>query len=124
MEDFMTVYDCLGMCKFQRGFFKLEGLMELLSAVVGVSFTEDELLLVGERINNMKQLFNLDAGIRRKDSYLPKRITQEPIKSGVSKGALLTETEMIGMLDDYYRARRWDREGRPMQSKLSQLGLA
>ena len=123
MEDFMTVYDCLGMCKFQRGFFKLEGLMELLDAVVGVSFTEDDLLLVGERINNLKQLFNLDAGIRRKDSYLPKRITQEPIKSGVSKGALLTETEMIGMLDDYYKARRWDREGRPVQSKLAQLGL-
>jgi aldehyde:ferredoxin oxidoreductase len=124
MEDFMTVYDCLGMCKFQRGFFKLEGIIEFLNAVVGSSFTEDDLLLVGERINNLKQLFNLDAGIRREDSYLPKRITTEPIKSGVSKGAVLTEEEMMSMLDDYYEARRWDKEGRPTQWKLSQLDLA
>ncbi len=124
MEDFMMVYDCLGMCKFQRGFFALEGLIEFLSAVIGSSFTEDDLLLIGERVNNLKQLFNLDAGIRRGDSYLPKRVTTEPIKSGVSKGALLTEEEMMRMLDDYHEARRWDREGRPTQWKLLQLGLA
>lgn len=123
MEDFMMVYDCLGMCKFQRGFFALEGLIEFLGAVIGSSFTEDDLLLVGERVNNLKQLFNLDAGIRREDSYLPKRVITEPIKSGVSKGSLLTEEEMIRMLDDYYEARRWDIEGRPTQWKLSQLGL-
>jgi aldehyde:ferredoxin oxidoreductase len=124
MEDFMMVYDCLGMCKFQRGFFALEGLIEFLSAVIGSSFTEDDLLLIGERVNNLKQLFNLDAGIRREDSYLPKRVTTEPIKSGVSKGALLTEEEMMRMLDDYYEARRWDMEGRPTQWKLSQLGIS
>jgi aldehyde:ferredoxin oxidoreductase len=65
----------------------------------------------------------LDAGIRREDSYLPKRVTTEPIKSGVSKGSLLTEEEMLRMLDDYCEARRWDMEGRPTQWKLSQLGL-
>jgi hypothetical protein len=89
----------------------------LLGAVVGSSFTEEDLLLVGERINNLKQLFNLDGGIRREDSYLPKRIITEPIKTGVSKGSLLTEDEMIRMLDDYYDLRGWTRGGIPTEER-------
>ncbi len=124
MEDFAVVYDCLGLCKFSRGFFMLEGCIEILTAVTGSSFTEEDLLVIGERVSNLRQLFNLEAGIRREDSYLPKRITAEPIKSGPSKGSVITEKEMMTMLDEYYAARRWDKEGRPTQWKLSQLGLA
>ncbi len=124
MEDFMVVYDCLGVCKFSRGFFKLEGCIEILDAAVGHSYTEEALLEIGERITNLKQLFNLAAGVGRETYRLPKRVTSEPISSGVSEGAILTEEEARRMVDDYFLARGWDMEGRPTQAKKGQLKLA
>jgi len=124
MEDFMTVYDSLGVCKFSRGFFLLEGFKELLQVTVGMDgMDEDRLLLAGERINNLKQLFNYSAGIRREDFYLPKRITGEPISGGPSEGAVITEEEMNAMLDDYFAARGWEQDGKPSQERLKSLGL-
>ncbi|MEM3058817.1 MAG: aldehyde ferredoxin oxidoreductase family protein [Methanomassiliicoccales archaeon] len=123
MEDFMMIYDCLGICKFSRGFFKIEGFIDLISAAIGKSYTEEELLLIGERINNVKQIFNLRAGIGRESYRLPKRITCEPISSGASKGAVLTEKEAEEMLSEYFIARGWDLKGIPTKEKLAQLGL-
>jgi len=123
MEDFMMVYDCLGVCKFSRSFFKIEGFIELLDTAIGKSFKEDDLLLIGERINNLKQLFNLGAGVGRESYRLPKRITHEPIPAGVSKGAVLTVEEAEKMLSDYFIARGWDENGFPSKEKLAQLGL-
>lgn len=123
MEDFMTVYDSLGVCKFSRGFFFILGFLPLLRAITGWEFTEDELLRVGERVNNLKQLFNFRAGVRRADFYLPKRLIEEPIKSGVAEGAVITRAEMEFMLDEYFESRGWDREGRPGEDKLRELGL-
>ncbi len=123
MEDFMTIYDSLGACKFSRGIFLLEGFGEFLEAVIGTNMDEEELMEIGERINNLKQLFNYRTGIRRKDFFLPERLTQEPIDSGVSEGAVITEQEMNQMLDEYFEARGWDSEGRPSSSKLNELRI-
>ncbi len=123
MEDFMVIYDALGVCKFSRGFFLLEGFTPFLEAVMGWKLTEEGLLKVGERINNLKQLFNHSIGMRREDFYLPDRLLEEPIREGVSRGAIITEEEMHRMLDDYLQERGWDTDGRPGEQKLSDLGL-
>jgi aldehyde:ferredoxin oxidoreductase len=123
MEDFMTVFDSLGVCKFSRGFYLMEGYLPLLKAIMDWDLGEDELLRIGERINNLKQLYNYSVGIRREDFYLPRRLLEEPIKEGPSKGAIITEEEMHRMLDDYLEERGWDREGQPSSGKLSELGL-
>ena len=123
MENFMCVYDSIGLCKFSRGFFLIEKLPEVIKAVSGLTFSEEELLKIGERIHNMKGNFNAREGVTRKDWLLPPRIIQDPIPDGPSKGSHITEAEMNKMLDDYMVARSWNKDGVPSPEKLKELGI-
>jgi aldehyde:ferredoxin oxidoreductase len=123
MENFMCVYDSVGLCKFSRGFYLIAKLPEVLEAITGLKFTEDELLKIGERIHNMKGNFNAREGVTRKDWLLPPRILQDPIPEGVSKGHKISVEEMNLMLDDYMKARNWTSEGVPTPEKLRELGI-
>jgi len=123
MENFMCVYDSVGLCKFSRGFFLIEKLCEVLEAITGLKFTEEELLRTGERIHNMKGHFNAREGVTRKDWLLPPRVLEDPITDGPSKGSKITVEEMNTMLDDYMQARGWTSEGMPTPEKLKELGL-
>jgi aldehyde:ferredoxin oxidoreductase len=42
---------------------------------------------------------------------------------GPSKGAYVTQEELDLLLDDYYMARGWNREGVPTIEKLKELGM-
>jgi aldehyde:ferredoxin oxidoreductase len=42
---------------------------------------------------------------------------------GPSKGAYVTQEELDLLLDDYYMARGWTREGIPTIEKLKELGM-
>ncbi|MEE9223837.1 MAG: aldehyde ferredoxin oxidoreductase family protein [Thermoplasmata archaeon] len=123
MEDLVVLYDALGMCKFSRGYFLAEGFTDVIEAVTGAEISEEELLRTGERINNLKQLYNLREGMTRQDYVLPKKITSIPIPEGESKGHLVTVEEMNRMLDDYFMARRWGTNSVPTREKLNELGI-
>jgi len=123
MENFMTVYDVLGICKFSRGFFLIEKLAEILKATTGKNFNERSLLKIGERVNNLKHLFNLYCGWKKEDCKLPPRITNDPIPEGVSAGHLIKEEDSWTMLSDYFKARGWDENGIPTKDKLVELDL-
>jgi len=123
MENFMCVYDSVGLCKFSRGFYLIAKLPEVLEAITGLKFTEDELLKIGERIHNMKGNFNAREGVTRKDWLLPPRILEDPIPEGVAKGHKISVEEMNLMLDDYMKARNWTSDGVPTPEKLKELGI-
>ncbi len=123
-ENFMCVYDSIGLCKFSRGFFLIAKLPEVIEAVTGMKYTEEELLKIGERIHNMKGAFNAREGVTRKDWLLPPRILEEPIVDGPSKGSKISVDEMNLMLDDYMKARGWTSEGIPTPEKLKELDIA
>lgn len=123
MEDLVVLYDALGVCKFSRGYFFAEGFIDVIKAVTGAELTEKELLQTGERINNLKQLFNLREGMTREDYVLPERITSVPIPEGESKGHLVTIDEMNKMLEDYFSVRGWGSNAMPSREKLSELGI-
>jgi len=122
-ENFMCVYDSVGLCKFSRGFYLIAKLPEVVEAIAGLKFTEDELLKIGERIHNMKGSFNAREGVLRKDWLLPARVLEEPIPEGVSKGSKISIEEMNLMLDDYMKARGWTSDGVPTPEKLKELGI-
>ena len=122
-ENFMCVYDSVGLCKFSRGFYLIAKLPEVIEAITGLKFTEDELLKIGERIHNMKGNFNAREGVLRKDWLLPARILEDPIPDGVSKGSKISVEEMNLMLDDYMKARGWTSDGVPTPEKLKELGI-
>jgi aldehyde:ferredoxin oxidoreductase len=123
MEDLVVLYDTLGVCKFSRGFFLAAGFINVLKAVTGTEFTEEELLRTGERINNLKQLYNLREGMTREDYRLPEKITDVPIPEGESKGHLVTAEEADRMLEDYFSVRGWGSNSVPTREKLAELGI-
>ena len=122
-EDFMSVYDMLGMCKFSRSLFWIEGMLDGLKAVTGIDYDVNQLMAIGERIYNLDRLINIREGLTRNDDSLPYRVTHEPIKNGVSKGNYVTEEELQDMLDEYYLVRGWSKNGIPTRMCLFKLGL-
>ncbi len=122
-EDLMQVYDALGICKFSRHMYFLEGFPELVRAVTGFDMSNAELMVIGERIYNVARAFNTREGFTRKDDTLPWRILHEPIPKGKSAGAYVKPKELEHMLDEYYQARGWSEDGIPTKAKLVSLDL-
>ncbi len=78
------------------------------------------MLTVGERIYNLKRMFNVRLGVSRKDDTLPPRLLVHRFEEGGAAGRL---PPLGRMLADYYQARGWTAEGIPTLEKLAELGL-
>jgi len=124
-EDFAAVLDSLIICKFLRKCFTdfySEG-AELLSKVTGWNCSNAELRRIGERIHTLKKLFNVREGWRSQDDWLPERLLSEALPTGVARGIALTSNELREMIQGYYQARGWDKDGFIPEEKLRQLGM-
>jgi aldehyde:ferredoxin oxidoreductase len=96
----------------------------LLEAVTGLPFTAEEVVKVGERVNNVARAFNVLEGFTRADDTFPERLMTESLQAGASKGQLVSEADLKVMLDEYYTERGWDlATGKPTRKKLLELGL-
>lgn len=96
---------------------------DLSNALVGTSFTPEDMMLAGERINNAARIFNIGAGFTRADDTLPERLRKEAMKEGGSKGQLIADEDLQFMLDEYYEARGWTKDGIPTKERLVALGM-
>ncbi len=126
MEDIYNLIDSFIVCKFSRGTYykELPDMAKLYTIVTGYEMAPEELKRAGERIQNAARLFNIREGLSRKDDTLPYKVMHEPIPDeGPSKGAVVTQAELDLLLDDYYEARGWTKEGVPTESKLKELGM-
>ena len=124
-EDFSAVLDSLIVCKFLRKCFDdfYAEAAQLMSAVTGWEYTAADLRQVGERINTLKKLFNLREGWLPEDDWLPPRLLEEPLSSGVVQGVSLTPDELRLMIQSYYAARGWNEQGRVGEEKKRAVGL-
>jgi len=126
IEDLYTIIDSLIECKFSRGVYyeAFKDLAQIYALVTGIAMTPEELRIAGERINNLGRLVNIREGFTRRDDHLPAKVMSTPIPDDtVSKGSYITQEELDFMLDDYYEARGWTREGFPTLEKLKAIGL-
>ncbi|MEE4608059.1 MAG: aldehyde ferredoxin oxidoreductase C-terminal domain-containing protein, partial [Desulfobacteraceae bacterium] len=127
-QDHFAVIDAAGLCVFfsVRNLMRADrtiapdGILELINAATGAGYTIEELSRAGERIFNAERLFLVGAGFSRKDDTLPERILRTPLPDGPAKGMVCHLDEM---LEDYYRIRGWDADGRPTAATLRALGL-
>jgi len=125
-NNYKATMDCLSTCWFNHGLgydsegIDIDDLVQLLSAATGVDMDIDDFLKVGERVFNVEKAFNIREGLRRKDDTLPSRFLAKA-KGKVSYG--LDPDELQKMLDEYYQARGWDKEGIPTKKKLEELNL-
>ncbi len=120
-QDITAVCDSSGTCLFATFAIGIPELAEELRAATGVEYTEESLMLAGERIWNLERLFNLKAGFTGKDDVLPRRLLEEPMKGGPHAGQVV---KLEPMLKEYYELRGWDENGIPTPAKLEQLGLS
>jgi len=121
-QDLFSVINSLGICLFATFAINLRQLTPMLFSVCGVeslALTEN-LLAVGERINNLTRLFNLREGLSYVEDTLPERFRLEPVSEGPLAGRTV---DINQMLKEYYFLRGWDEYGRPTPKKLAELGL-
>lgn len=119
-QDLTALVDSSDICLFTTFAIGLPEVSSMLRGTTGFEFTDEEMLLAGERIWNLEKMFNLEAGLTREDDLLPPRLLNEPVTSGPSKGKV---TELEVMLDEYYQVRGWDEYGVPTDEKLDELSL-
>ena len=119
MQNLMSMFDSLICCKFVLfGGVTVEPLAKYLNFVTGWDMNVSEFLRTGERIFNLKRLYNVRCGISRKDDSLPPRILTHKRGGGTNHLPPLNI-----MLNDYYKYRKWDEFGIPTEEKLKELGL-
>jgi aldehyde:ferredoxin oxidoreductase len=119
-QDVCAVFDSAGLCNLLLLGTWIDGIIPVLEAALGTTYSEEDLLTIGERVWNLERQFNLKAGFTKKDDTLPERMLKEPMPEGPAKGRVCKLDEM---LPEYYRIRGWDSKGVPAEEKLSSLGL-
>ena len=121
MQNVMCLMDSLKMCKFAfYGRIGLTDIREWFASVTGQEASLEELLATGERIFNLKRLYNVRCGITAKDDTLPARILETPRNDA---GTGNNVPPLARMLAEYYEARGWDENGIPQAERLESLGL-
>ncbi len=119
LQNFLSVYNPLGICKFLMGRAEPSQIARWVSRVTGFEMDKEKLLKVGERLFNLKRLYDIRLGISGKDDVLPKRLlTAKP--DGKAKGRV---PDLGKMLPQYYRLRGWDEKGIPKEERLRDLDL-
>lgn len=120
-QDLTAAIDSTGMCLFTSFAMNAEDYADMINAVTGFDYDAASLLAAGDRIWNMEKLFNINSGLGKADDTLPKRLLEEGIVDGPSKGNL---SQLDEMLPKYYDVRGWDAEGVPTAEKLAELGIS
>ncbi len=118
------VMNGLGLCMFTNLTGGLPWL-ELVNALTGWDFTEKDLLLAGERIQNLRAAFNRREGIAPADFKPHPRMLGEGdgnLKTGPLKGVTVPLPQLK---DDYYRAMQWNAQtGHLSKARAEQLGMS
>jgi len=128
-EQATTLADCFGRCKgavntwtaavplvWKYPLFK--GLAQLASAATGKSFSEQELKKIAQRISALERVFNALCGITHKEDRIP----QNPDISASPEGKKERSVHRA-LVQKYYSACEYDRNGIPEKHLLQSLGL-
>ncbi|TFG07632.1 MAG: hypothetical protein EU539_04395, partial [Promethearchaeota archaeon] len=124
-QDLSEINNALGICRqsISSGTQIVDDLLYLILDEIyfltGIKLSLKELMQIGERIFNLKRVFNNKCGITKKDDQLPPRL-KFPLEKGRLKGKVLT---IDLMLDEYYKFRGWNDSGIPKDDKLAELEI-
>jgi len=119
-EDQAAVLDSVTICKFLRHIFTdlHEEAATLYTMVTGLPTTAGDLRRAGERITNVKKLFNVGQGWTRADDTLPPRLL-----TGDGEGSRLNQVWLDEMIAAYYDVRGWNIDGTIPAHHLQAIGV-
>jgi aldehyde:ferredoxin oxidoreductase len=118
LMDYRALYSSMIMCSFCNPLPSQNA--ALIQNAVGINFGLEEVKTYGERIANLKRLFNIKMGLTPQDDRLP-RILTKPLSSGGSAGKTPDFDKLKKLFYDY---RDWELDtGKPSHEKLKKLGL-
>ncbi len=130
-EEYAAVYDTLPLCKFIRRCFTGKAdragawpmIADLINATTGWNFSYDDVDMIGIRAHTIKKAFNIREGWTRSDDTLPYRWLHDKIPEGASAGCVVPENELEQLLDMYYAAKGWTKDGLMPKDLLVSLGM-
>ncbi len=118
------VQNSLGFCRFRRIVpeYATMPYVEMIKAATGLSYTSEELYECGERIQNLRQLFNIREGFNLSENKIPERVIGiPPLQAGPLKGITIN---IDTLKNEYLDAMDWDKStGKPSERKIKELGL-
>lgn len=121
-QDLFCMINCSGMCLFATFAVDLKQITPFLHCATGIEAfaSSDEVMKVGERVNNLVRLFNIREGLTKDLDTLPKRFFSESLKEGPCRDRVV---ELDQLMEEYYLVRGWDQEGIPREKTLQELSI-
>ena len=122
-SKFMNVANGSGLCLF--GLFigaKRIRIFDWLNAATGWYKTPEDYMEIGERIQTLKQLFNIRHGIDPWSFKVGDRVGgRPPLAEGANRGRTM---DMEKMMSDYWHQFGWDAAtGKPTEARVARLGI-
>ena len=109
------------MIAYGDGYGKAEYFIEAIQTITGWDIDREEVLKTGQRINTMRQAFNIREGLTTPFKY-PERMLGKPPKTVGPRAGVTMEPEDV--YTEYYQEMGWDTEtGKPTKETLLELGM-
>jgi len=120
---YKMLIDCTGACLFGTEVGGEIPLCEWMNAATGWNLTNDEYLVIAERVHKLRHSFNVREGLNPIRDFRPhpRLYGDPPQEKGPSRNVTI---DIDTLAESYYRAMHWDREsGKPERERLEELGL-
>lgn len=119
-QDATALVDSSGLCLFTTFAWGMDNIAPQIDGACEGGWSVEKCLEVGERVWNLERDFNNAAGFTSNDDKLPKRLLEEAIKSGPTKGQV---NRLGDMLPKYYELRGWTDGGELTAETRQRLSL-
>ena len=120
-QNYQAMFNPLGLCKFLfLGQIGPKILSEWYTLATGREMDAESFLATGERVLQLRRLYNVKVGVRRKDDTLPHRLLTLGQPDGGAAGVV---PDLDPMLDELYRLRGWNNDGIPTADTVATFGL-
>ena len=120
---FKMLVDCAGICLFGTQVGGDMPLIPWLNAVTGLGLSAEDYLVIGERVLQLRHLFNVREGVNPVRDFAPHgRIFGKPSQEkGPARGLTLDYSKLS---KDSHKQMHWDKDtGMPNRDYLKKLGL-
>jgi len=112
-EDRLCFFDTLIICRFYRDLLQWPELGQVVKAVTGLELSINQMQILAKKVTDNTRRFNVREGLTASDDRLPRHFASHALPQN---GKTISRKQMDQLLQDYYRVRGWDQEGKPPES--------